>query len=98
LQFFYNSLWVDHQVHVSPLSGYAIWRYPVGYAFPGPFGLPAFASCALLCPLRDWPALTIGWTGLLQTATGVTAFRIGKKRWASWPLYAGSGAPPQLVR
>jgi hypothetical protein len=29
---------------------------------------------------------------------GVATFRIGKMRWASWPLYAGSGAPPQPTR
>jgi hypothetical protein len=35
-------------------------RYPAGYVFPVPFGVPAFASCAFLCPLRDWPALARG--------------------------------------
>jgi hypothetical protein len=27
----------------APLSGYAIRRYPAGYVFPLPFGVPAFA-------------------------------------------------------
>jgi hypothetical protein len=43
-QFRYNGLWVDHQAHVSTLSGHATWRYPAGYEFPVPFGVPAFAS------------------------------------------------------
>jgi hypothetical protein len=29
---------------------------------------------------------------------GVATFRIGKRRWASWPLYAGSRAPSQASR
>src|SRR5713226_7028612 len=29
---------------------------------------------------------------------GVATFRIGKGRWASWPLYAGSRAPSQASR
>src|SRR5215813_661883 len=29
---------------------------------------------------------------------GVATFRIGKRRWASWPLYAGSRAPSQESR
>jgi hypothetical protein len=53
-------LWVDRQAHVSPLSGDAMRRYPAGDGFPVPFGMPAFASCAFLCPLRDWPALAMG--------------------------------------
>jgi hypothetical protein len=53
-------LWVNGQAHVSPLSGDAIRRYPAGYGFPVPFGVPACASCAFLCPLRDWPALAMG--------------------------------------
>jgi hypothetical protein len=40
----YNGLWVDHQAHVSTLSSHATWRYPAGYVFPVPFGVPAFAS------------------------------------------------------
>ena len=44
LQFLYNDLWVDRQAHVSPLSGHATGRYPAGYGFPVPFGMPAFAS------------------------------------------------------
>jgi hypothetical protein len=43
-QFLYNGLWVDRQAHVSTFSGYATWRYPADYAFPVPFGVPAFAS------------------------------------------------------
>ena len=35
-------------------------RYPAGYGFPVPFGVPAFAFCAFLCPLRAWPALAMG--------------------------------------
>jgi hypothetical protein len=35
------------------VSGYAMRRYPAGYEFPVPFGVPAVASCAFLCPLRD---------------------------------------------
>jgi hypothetical protein len=42
--YFYNGLWVDHQAHVSTLSSHANWRYPAGYEFPVPFGVPAFAS------------------------------------------------------
>jgi hypothetical protein len=44
LQFLYNGLWVDRQAHVSTLSSCAIGRYPAGYGFPLPFGVPAFAS------------------------------------------------------
>jgi hypothetical protein len=42
-QFLHRVLWVNRQAHVSPLSGYTIGRYPAGYGFPLPFGVPAFA-------------------------------------------------------
>src|SRR5262245_54983208 len=35
-------------------------RYPAGYEFPMPVGVPVFASCAFLSPLRDYPALAMG--------------------------------------
>src|SRR5215471_436909 len=52
---------------------------------------------AVLCPLWDWPALAIG---LLECPdhNGVATFRIGKRRWARWPLYAGSRTPSQASR
>jgi hypothetical protein len=43
-QFLYNGFWVGHQAHVSTLSSDAIGRYPAGYVFPLPVGVPAFAS------------------------------------------------------
>jgi hypothetical protein len=36
-----------------------MWRYPAGYGFPVPFGVPACASCAFLYPLQSWPALAM---------------------------------------
>jgi len=57
---------------------------------------------AVLCPLWNWPALAIGWldASRLQRGchNGVATFRIGKRRWARWPLYAGSRAPSQASR
>lgn len=35
---------------------------------------------------------------LMADPIGVSTFRIGKLRWASWPLYAGSRAPAQQGR
>jgi len=97
LQFLHNGLWVDRQTHVSPLAGYASGRYPAGYAFPVPFGgRPSLlASSSARCgvgPLLRWGY----WR--LPDHNGVTTFRIGKRRRASWPLYAGSRAPSQPSR
>ena len=35
---------------------------------------------------------------MIPDHNGVATFRIGKRRWASWPLYAGSRAPSQASR
>src|SRR6266571_330625 len=63
----------------------------------GPFRLPAFAfwpsctRCGLspLLRLDDWR---------MPDHNGIVTFRIGKKRRASWPLYAGSRAPSPQSR
>jgi hypothetical protein len=39
-----------------------------------------------------------GLLGYVPDRNGVPTFRIGKMRWTSWPLDAGSGAPPQPGR
>jgi len=72
-------------------------RYPAGYGFPVPFGCrrsllaPSCARCGL-GPLLRWGY----W--MAPDHNGVTTFRIGKMRRASWPLYAGSRAPSQQSR
>jgi len=82
--------------HVSPLSGWVL-PYPAGYGFPRPFGCrrsllaPSCARCGV-GPLLRWGY----WR--LPDHNGVTTFRIGKRRRASWPLYAGSRAPSQPSR
>jgi hypothetical protein len=68
-----------------------------GLWLPLAFRLPAFAfwpSCARcgygpLSRLGDW---------ITPDHNGVSTFRIGKRRWVSWPLDAGSGAPSQPGR
>jgi hypothetical protein len=81
--------------HVSTLSGWAL-PYPAGYGFLVPFGCrPSLLGRPV--PLGHRLHLTIG---LLPMADpiGVSTFRIGKLRRASWPLDAGSGAPSQEGR
>jgi hypothetical protein len=70
--------------------------YPAGDVFPVPFGCrPSLVGRAV--PLGHRPHLTMG---LLPTAgpIGVSTFGIGKRRRVSWPLDAGSWAPPQHAR
>jgi hypothetical protein len=71
--------------------------YPAGYEFPVPFG------CRPWLLGRPIPAAGLarsydGLLGYVPDRNGVPTFRIGKMRWASWPLYAGSGAPSQPGR
>jgi len=49
---------------------------------------PSCARCGI-GPLLRWGY----W--IMPDHNGVATFRIGKMRWASWPLYAGSWAPSQ---
>ena len=83
LQFPHIALWVDCLAHVSPLAGYAIRRYPAGYGFPVPFGVPAFASCAILCPLWTWPALAMG---LLESSRPQRGYHVPHRQDASGEL------------
>jgi hypothetical protein len=55
-------------------------RYPAGSVFPVPFGVPAFASCAFLYPLRDWPALAMG---LLDASSPQRGYHVPHRQDAS---------------
>jgi hypothetical protein len=81
--------------HVSTLSGW-VSPYPTGYEFPVPFGC-RHSLLGRPVPLEHERHLAVG---LLPMADpiGVSTFRIGKTRRASWPLYAGSRAPSQPAR
>jgi hypothetical protein len=90
-------LWVNGQAHVSPLSG-----APSG-AIRRVMASPCLSACrpSLLAP--SWARCGIGplwrwgyWE--IPDRHGVATCRIGKMRWASWPLDAGSGAPSQPTR
>jgi hypothetical protein len=72
------------------------YTYPTGYGFPVPFGC---RHLLLGHPVPLGHRLNLA-ASLLPKADpiGVSTFRIGKQRRASWPLDAGSGAPPQQGR
>lgn len=64
--------------------------------FPVPFGVPAFACCVILSPLRTSALLTVGLPSHLSLdLNGIAAFRRYETRsgWAS-PLSRGGGVLP----
>ncbi len=68
-----------------------------GLWFPRAFRLPAFASWPSCARCGYAPLLRLGdW--IAPDHNGVATFRIGKRRRVSWPLDAGSRAPPQHAR